>query len=125
MSLPGGGHKKRNDWAGLGPLEKRAAAEAWSVHYSPPPHIALVLDSVFSVSGSASANLIGQTVLLTWIGPWGLKNSKGDWMSLPPSVTMESLVERLRKDAQVKKLWQVMQDGVEALRLRIGAADAS
>jgi len=118
-------HKSRVTWTKLGPLEKRAAAEAWSVHHSPPTHIAASMDAVFPAEGHTGCKLVGQTALLTWIGPWGLKDSEGGWMSLPPDVTLESLCERLKTDPKVRELWQVMQEKVADLQRRVAAQDAA
>ena len=121
----GRGHHKRYQWSTLGPLERRAAAEEWLLYYKVPKVVALHVDAVFPPSGHVGHRLVGQTVLLNWVGPWGLKDSKGDWMSLPPSVALDALIEELKGDSSVKILWEKAQESIDQLRRTVAAQDVA
>jgi len=121
----GGRHQDRRLFKVLGPLEKRATAERFTVASSPPRYIASEIDLIFPAGPSIAPRNVGHTVLLTYMGPWGLRSGEpaAPWVQLHPLLTMDDVVEMCGKQPQVDALWEEMVKYGEELKRKTGCHD--
>ena len=96
---------------------KRKAADAWiAEHADVPEHIAWSAAFMWT-SEKEKLRYCGNTALLTYIGPWGLRNDAGEWQSMPDEfLDISTLTEFLRKAPDVLDLWKRATARVQELQ---------
>lgn len=74
-----------------------------------PDYVQQLVTATFGWKDKDS-KLYGKTLLLTYNGPWGLKDESGSQDLDVSALTLEQVVERLQKDPATLKHWQDMKD---------------
>jgi len=100
---------------------KRAVLSKWMAAVSVPAHISEFAEEVFPSGAVQKVQLCGRTAMLTYNGPWGLKNPRGEFVDLE-TMSLEAVVEYCRQDAVLLALWNSFLEHVARI---LKAADAS
>lgn len=78
-------------------------ANRFIVGTSPPTYVARHIVMVFGGQKDKKAALFGKTLMLTFMGHWGLKAPDGDFAET--TLTVDQAVEACRQDSALKQLW--------------------
>ena len=115
---------RRHLFITLSKEEQQAAAEAWVVCTSAPPWLALFVQQTFQPEsdGKGRAERV-KSALLTWVGPWQVASPCAEPTAGARPVALHVVVEKLREDEEIHKLWDRITDHCKKVRTSLGAAD--
>lgn len=104
----------RAAWQSLDRKQRWVAFSEWLDEVKPPAYIVQFGEELFPQVHQKKLNLQGRTALLTYIGPWGVKDGNGELKDLG-NVTLDGLLDHLRHDDATVDLWNRMRRHVDHL----------
>ena len=116
----------RREFGQLATADRRSVALAFCGARPPPRFVANLVDIVFPESdqGHRPKN-VGNSCLLTWIGPWGVKDSAQEWVIFDESVSLDDVVHECKESPAVVQMWEKAMPYIDQLRRRVGAQDVA